>query len=221
MRSTSSSNRRPSPSPSSAGSSVSSGSSRRPTSPRWCEPRWSGASATRRRRPASRSRRRSTAGLQAAANRAMRDNLTAYDERHGYRGPLARVELPAGAANAAAPLELTEVDAEALRALLDDYPALLDYESAIVLGADDVGARVFFADHGEEAIALDAVEWACAVRHRRHPGRKADDGRRGVEARRRRAFPAARRKADGGSRSFPKRKVRSSRSIRSTEPSSR
>jgi len=99
--------------------------------------------------------------LQAAANRAMRANLTAYDERHGYRGPLARVELPAGAANAAAPLEPTEVDAQALRALLDDYPPLLDYESAVVLGADDIGARVFFAAQGEELLGLDAVEWAA------------------------------------------------------------
>ena len=98
--------------------------------------------------------------LQAAANRAMRENLTAYDERHGYRGPLARVELPADTASAAEPLEPSDSDAEALRALLDDYPSVLDYESAIVLGADDVGARVYFAEHGEEAIGLDAVEWA-------------------------------------------------------------
>jgi penicillin-binding protein 1A len=98
--------------------------------------------------------------LQAAANRAMRDNLLAYDERHGYRGPLARVELPAGAADEAASLEPTEIDAQALRALLEDYPPLLDYESALVLGADDVGARVYFAEHGEETVGLDAVEWA-------------------------------------------------------------
>jgi len=98
--------------------------------------------------------------LQAAANRAMHANLIAYDERHGYRGPLAHLELPAGAANASDPVAPTEVDAEALRRLLDDYPSLLDYESAIVLGADDVAARVFFADHGEESIGLEAVEWA-------------------------------------------------------------
>jgi len=98
--------------------------------------------------------------LQAAANRAMHANLTAYDERHGYRGPLARLELPAGTVDAEDPLAPTEVDAEALRRLLDDYPTLLDYESAIVLGADDVGARVFFAAQGEESIGLDAVEWA-------------------------------------------------------------
>lgn len=100
--------------------------------------------------------------LQAAANRAMHANLIAYDERHGYRGPLGQVELPAGAVNADNPLAPAEVDAGALRTLLDDYPSLLDYESAIVLAADDVGARVFFADYGEESIGLDAVEWAGA-----------------------------------------------------------
>src|SRR5262245_16829059 len=98
--------------------------------------------------------------LQAAANRAMHANLIAYDERHGYRGPLAHLELPAGAASADDPLAPAEVDAGALRTLLDDYPSLLDYESAIVLGADDVAARVFFADYGEESIDLTAVEWA-------------------------------------------------------------
>jgi penicillin-binding protein 1A len=98
--------------------------------------------------------------LQAASNRAMHTNLIAYDERHGYRGPLAHLELPAGAVNADDPLAPTEVDADALRTLLDDFPTLLDYESALVLGANDVGARVFFAAHGEESIGLDAVEWA-------------------------------------------------------------
>jgi len=100
--------------------------------------------------------------LQAAANRAMRENLVAYDERHGYRGALAQVELPDGTVNTADPLAATAIDADALRVLLDDYPGLLDYESALVLGADDVGARVFFADRGEETVGLDAVEWAGA-----------------------------------------------------------
>ena len=30
-----------------------------------------------------------------------------------------------------------------------------------MLAVDDVGARVFFADHGQESIGLDAVEWAA------------------------------------------------------------
>ena len=99
--------------------------------------------------------------LQAAANRAIHDALVVYDERHGYRGPLARLELPGRDSEpdeSAAPTE--PVDAETLRALLDDYPSLLDYESAIVLSADDLSARVFFADDGEQTIGLDAVDWA-------------------------------------------------------------
>ncbi len=92
--------------------------------------------------------------LQAAANDAIRATLMAYDERHGYRGPLAHVELPSAAA------ESTPDDAGALRTPLEEHPAVLDYESAIVLAADDVGARVFFAVHGEQSIGFDAVEWA-------------------------------------------------------------
>jgi penicillin-binding protein 1A len=94
--------------------------------------------------------------LQAASNRAIRATLMAYDERHGYRGPLAHVELPSAAAGESP----ASVDPQRLRTLLDDYGTLLDYESAIVLAADDVSARVFFAAHGEQTVGLDAVEWA-------------------------------------------------------------
>src|SRR5262245_7668645 len=97
--------------------------------------------------------------LQLAANRAIRNTLMAYDERHGYRGPLATVVLPGAeaGAEAGAAASTTELDPAPLRALLDDHPTLLDYESAIVLTADDVEARVFFAAYGVEAIDLKAV----------------------------------------------------------------
>ena len=100
--------------------------------------------------------------LQAASNRAIRNTLSAYDERHGYRGPIARIELPeiAPAAGDETLAAADELEPDALRALLDDYGPLLDYESAIVLAADDVSARVFFAAHGEQTIGLDAVDWA-------------------------------------------------------------
>jgi penicillin-binding protein 1A len=97
--------------------------------------------------------------LQAAATRAMRDTLMAYDERHGYRGPLARVELPPSA-----PLVDTGApawDHEALRAALEDYPDVLDYETAVVLRVDDTSATVFFPSHGEQQIELPAVAWAA------------------------------------------------------------
>ena len=38
--------------------------------------------------------------LQTAANRALRLGLIEYDRRHGYRGALAKVKVPAGASTA-------------------------------------------------------------------------------------------------------------------------
>ena len=97
--------------------------------------------------------------LQLAANRAIRDTLDRL-----RRAP--RLPRPARACRACRRRRGAErverrARSEALRALLEDYPPLLDYESAIVLAADDVGARVFFAAHGEQTIGLDAVEWAA------------------------------------------------------------
>ena len=91
--------------------------------------------------------------LQQAANRAMRTTLTAYDERHGYRGPLAHVDLP--------PPDAGQDRSQALRKLLDDYPSVLDLEAGLVLDAQTDSARVFFANRGEQTIPLDAVVWAA------------------------------------------------------------
>jgi penicillin-binding protein 1A len=101
--------------------------------------------------------------LQRAANAAIRETLIAYDERHGYRGPLAHVDLPGAAdpAGTAAESSATPADAAELRALLDDYPPLLDLEAGIVLAAEPLAARVFFASRGEQTIGLPAVEWAA------------------------------------------------------------
>jgi penicillin-binding protein 1A len=93
--------------------------------------------------------------LQKAANRAMHNTLLAYDERHGYRGPLAHVDVPAaGAAGKGAA-------ANELRALLEDHPSVVDYETAVVLAVEPQSARVFFADRGEQTIGFDAMSWAA------------------------------------------------------------
>jgi penicillin-binding protein 1A len=92
------------------------------------------------------------ARLQKAANRAMHNTLLAYDERHGYRGPLAHVDLPAGAADASS---------SELRALLEDHPSVVDYETAVVLAVEPQTARVFFADRGKQTIGFDAMSWAA------------------------------------------------------------
>jgi penicillin-binding protein 1A len=100
--------------------------------------------------------------LQAASNEAIHKTLMAYDERHGYRGPLAHVELPGSGAesSAAEPVAGAAPNPQELLELLEDHPTVLDYESAIVLAVDDFEARVFFAAHGEQSIGFAAVEWA-------------------------------------------------------------
>jgi len=99
--------------------------------------------------------------LQAAATRSMRDTLMAYDERHGYRGPLARIELPPDVAASEEGAALSDADREALLAALEDYPDVLDYETAVVLHSDEEKATVLLADDGEQSIGLDAVAWAA------------------------------------------------------------
>ena len=48
-----------------------------------------------------------------------------------------------------------------LRALLDDHPSVVDYETAVVLAVEPQSARVFFADRGEQTIGFDAMSWAA------------------------------------------------------------
>ena len=111
--------------------------------------------------------------LQKAANHAIRETLTAYDERHGFRGPLAHVELPEELLAQSVPadpgpaVEATgeeaapDTPAAKLRTLLDDYPSLLDLETAVVLGVEPLAARVYVASSGEQVVGLDAVAWAA------------------------------------------------------------
>ena len=93
--------------------------------------------------------------LQKAANRALHATLLAYDERHGYRGPLAHIDLPPSSAEGGA-----SAGAD-LRGLLDDYPNIVDYEAAIVLDVEPESARVFFAARREQTIDFAAVSWAA------------------------------------------------------------
>jgi membrane carboxypeptidase/penicillin-binding protein len=80
--------------------------------------------------------------LQAAANRAMRDTLMAYDERHGYRGPLAKVELPPGAAAEDPGAISAAADAEQLRRCSRTIPRS-STKKPPSLQADDVAAKLF------------------------------------------------------------------------------
>ncbi|HET8696059.1 MAG TPA: penicillin-binding transpeptidase domain-containing protein, partial [Gammaproteobacteria bacterium] len=95
--------------------------------------------------------------LQRAVNRAIRETLTAYDERHGYRGPMAHVDLDGGTA----PGGVAGTDHASLEGVLDDHPPpLASLESAVVLAVEPESARVYFKS-GEETIPFEAVAWAA------------------------------------------------------------
>lgn len=122
--------------------------------------------------------------LQRAANGAVRSTLIAYDERHGYRGPVATVELdgPEAAGDdtgrdaggdagsgAGAPPEPGGADASAeaesgaeqhWQRLLAEYPGL-GFEVGLVLEAGATEARVYVRGAGRRTIGLEAVEWAA------------------------------------------------------------
>jgi penicillin-binding protein 1A len=89
---------------------------------------------------------------QAAAQRALREGLIAYDERHGWRGALTTVDLGDGVR--ADPLALAH-------ARLADYPDRAGTISAFVLVAGEREARVYSRARGEETLGLDAVAWAA------------------------------------------------------------
>ena len=83
--------------------------------------------------------------LQEAADRALRDGLVAYDRRHGWRGPLARI-APGTAW------------AERLHELI--LPPLGEWRAAVVLELAGDRALIGFADGTEGVIPLAELTWA-------------------------------------------------------------
>ena len=95
--------------------------------------------------------------LQAAANESVRATLIDYDERHGYRGPLAQIDLAGAGA-----IDATGMPNEArLREILADYGEELNLETGVVVAADEMSADVFLVSRGMVTVPLAAVEWAA------------------------------------------------------------
>lgn len=92
--------------------------------------------------------------LQKSANAAVRQTLTNYDERHGYRGPIRQLDWPAEG-----PPE--PADEARWRELLSDYTNSVGLETALVLEADTDSATIYLSSHGRRTIDLAAVEWAA------------------------------------------------------------
>src|SRR5690606_8977462 len=88
--------------------------------------------------------------LQQAANAALREALLNYDERHGYRGPVARVE-----------------DADALRSpeqarqVLAKYRASGNIRPALVTLVDSAGASLLVQGEAQlQALSFEGMKWA-------------------------------------------------------------
>jgi len=90
--------------------------------------------------------------LQEAANQALRDDLIAYDRRHGYRGPEAHVELKPEAGQADWDRHLAN-----FRAVAGLVPGLV-----VETGKDS--AKVQLGGNEDAELALTAVQWARAYR---------------------------------------------------------
>ncbi len=86
--------------------------------------------------------------LQSTANAALRQALIEYDARHGYHGPEAQVELPAGE------------DHARWASLLANYPDVGNISAGLVIGVDAAAARVTLQNGSLVKIPWAGLRWA-------------------------------------------------------------
>lgn len=85
---------------------------------------------------------------QQAANHALQTALLEYDRRHGYRGPIARVELE------------DDLSEDLLAEKLASFDKIGPLSPAVVTEANDESATIFIKKHGFETLSLDTMKWA-------------------------------------------------------------
>jgi penicillin-binding protein 1A len=103
---------------------------------------------------------------QQAANRALRQGVIEYDQRHGYRGPAARVKLP------------PDITKESLDEILKGYRAIGGLSPAIVLSVAEKAAATYTQDGYLAELDWPGMEWARRFRDRDYVGsapKKAGD----------------------------------------------
>ena len=86
--------------------------------------------------------------LQSVANRALRNNLQAYDLRHGYRGAEQHLNLSGNE------------DDHTLDALLRDHRIVGDLPPAIVTGIEEKSATLYLGEGRYETLSWEGLEWA-------------------------------------------------------------
>jgi len=92
--------------------------------------------------------------VQTVANRALRLGLIEYDRRHGYRGALKRVFIPADATN------------RALEALLAGTPPVGNLYPAVVVAAGPAALKLWVKDAGYAQLDASGLAWASAKAQR-------------------------------------------------------
>ena len=106
-----------------------------------------------------------TSKLQAAAQQAVVDNIFAYDQRHGYRGPLATIRpvdesvTTAMVSNDAQIKPITANEAIEALSSLDSYHSI---EPAVVTQVMEQSAKVRLQDGSEVNIGWQGLAWARA-----------------------------------------------------------
>ncbi len=90
---------------------------------------------------------------QDAAYDAVRRNVLAYDQRHGYRGPEAFVDLPA---NATERLKLIETT-------LQQHPASDKMLAALATSVSPQAVHALLANGDELVLSADGLRWAAAA----------------------------------------------------------
>jgi penicillin-binding protein 1A len=85
---------------------------------------------------------------QQAAVDAVRDGLSIYDHRHGWRGPEAHQDLPSNA---------TDQDYDRV---LSSYVPVSGMQPGLVTGSDEKQATVYLSSHENVTLELAAMSWA-------------------------------------------------------------
>jgi penicillin-binding protein 1A len=85
---------------------------------------------------------------QQAANEALRTRLSAYDRRHGYRGPEAHEALP------------EQADTDAFDRVLASYTGVAGMLPGVVVQSDTKEAKVYLSAKETVTLGMEAVAWA-------------------------------------------------------------
>ncbi|MCW8944033.1 MAG: penicillin-binding protein 1A [Sedimenticola sp.] len=98
--------------------------------------------------------------LQIVANKSLRDNLQAYDQRHGYRGAEQHLTINGSE------------DDHALDALLKDHRTVGDLLPALVTKISEQSAEVYLGEGRRETLEWSGLEWAKPYINDNRAGKK-------------------------------------------------